>query len=246
MVRAVLVDLGDTLVHLDRPWDDVFQANLESLHNYLTSLGIKIDERKFNDRFVRLFNDASYQADLFKIEVPMEEIIAKSLRKSGLQMLGVDLPTNAMIEFYRPEVEAWQLYSDTVETLTKLSEDGYVLGLISNAKSDWAVRAIVQRRELDGFFKTIVSSAALKIRKPRREIFTRGLDDLNVKPSEAVFIGDSIQADVAGAKYMGMYAIHVLRKPVDPESLSKPDATVTALAETPGIIAQWNHGPLTH
>ena len=238
-----MVDLGDTLVHLDRPWEDVFQTNLESLHNYLTSLGIKIDERKFDDRFVRIFNNASYQADMFKIEVPMEEIIAKSLRKSGLQILGVDLATNAMIEFYRPEVEDWQLFSDTVETLTKLSEDGYVMGLISNSKSDWAVRAIVRRRELDGFFKTIVSSAALKIRKPRHEIFTRALNDLHVEPSEAVFIGDSIHADVAGAKCMGMYAIHVLRKPVDPTDLSHPDATVTALAETPEIIAQWDHGP---
>jgi putative hydrolase of the HAD superfamily len=242
LVRAVLVDLGDTLVHLDRPWVDVFLTNLEALHKYFTSLGIKIDVKKFNDRFVSLFNDASYRADLLKVEVPMEEIISKSLRKSGLQVLGVDLPTNATIEFYRPEVESWQLYADSIETLTKLSKNGYVLGLISNAKSDWAVREILRRRGLDVFFNTIVSSAALKIRKPRFEIFRRALTDLDVKPSDAVFIGDSIQADVGGAKSMGMYAIHVLRKPVDPTSLSRPDATVTNLSETLEIIAKWNNG----
>ena len=98
----MLIDLGDTLVHLDRPWEDVFQRNLAALHNYLNSLGINFDSKKFDDRFVRIFNDASYRADLFKIEVPMEEIISKSLRKSGLQVLGIDLPTSSMMEFTGP------------------------------------------------------------------------------------------------------------------------------------------------
>ena len=236
------MDVGDTLVHLDRPWEDVFQTDLEALCDYLTSLGIKFDVEKFNDMFIRVFNEASYRAELFKIEIPFEEIISKSLRKSGLQVLGVDLPTKAMIEFYRPEVEAWQLYPDTIETLTKLSKDGYVMGVVSNTKSDWALRAILGRRGLEGFFKTIVTSAALKIRKPRSEIFRRALRDLDVTPSETVFIGDSIEADVGGAKSMGMHSIHVLRKPPESTSLSRPDATVTSLLETPGIIAQWNNG----
>jgi len=242
LVRAVLLDVGDTMLHLDRSWDEVFQANLEALDNYLNSLGVKIDAKKFNERLVNMFNDASYRADLFKIEVPMEEIIGKSLRKSGLQVLGVDLPTNAMMEFYRPEVESWQLYPDTVETLTRFSKEGYVLGVVSNAKSDWAVRAILRQRDLDGFFKTIVTSAALKIRKPRYEIFKRALVDLDVNPSDAVFIGDSISADVGGSKNMGMYSIHILRKPIEATNLSRPDATVMNLSETPEIVAQWSNG----
>ena len=242
MLRAVLIDVGDTLVRLDRPWDDVFQANLEALDNYLSSLGVKVDAEKFNERFVRMYNDASYRADLFKIEIPMEEIISKSLRKSGLQVLGVDLPTNAMVEFYRPEVESWQLYPDTVDTLTTLSKDGYLMGVVSNAKSDWAVHAILRRRDLDRFFKTIVTSAAVKIRKPRSEIFTRALGDLAVDPSDAAFIGDSISADVGGANNIGMYSIHVLRKPIESSSLNRPDATVTSLSETVEIITHWNNG----
>ena len=241
-MRAVLIDVGDTLVHLDHPWEEVFQTNLQALHNYLSLLGVSVDAEKFTERFVRIFNDASYRADLFKIEIPMEQIISKALRKSGLQPLGVDLPTNAMIEFYRHEVEAWQLYPDTVETLSQLSKDGYAMGVISNAKSDWAVHAILRRRRLDRFFKTVVTSAALKIRKPRPEIFMRALGDLDVSPSDAVFIGDSIHADVGGAKHVGMYSIHVLRKPIESTSLSRPDATVTSLCETPTILAEWDNG----
>jgi putative hydrolase of the HAD superfamily len=241
LVRAVFLDLGDTLVHLDRPWEDVFRANLESLCGYLAQLGLRLDFDSFSKTFMRIFDDASYRADLYKIEIPMEEILSKVLRKSGLQILGVNLPTNAMIEFYRPEVESWQLYPDTVQTLTELNQEGYVMGLVSNAKSDWAVRAIVERRDLGKFLKSIVTSAALKIRKPRPEIFIEALNALKVKPQDSVFVGDSIQADVAGARSMGMRSIHVQRKPLESTISTKPDASVTSLVESLEIINKWNN-----
>jgi putative hydrolase of the HAD superfamily len=243
LVRAVLLDLGDTLVHLDRPWEDIFRANILSLHAYLTKLGLKLDYDKFEETFCRKFDDASDRASLYRIEIPMEEILSKVLRKSGLQILGVDLPTNAVIEFYRPEIESWQLYPDTIDTLTQLSKAGYVMGLVSNSKSDWAVRAIAERRGIGKFLNTIVTSAALKIRKPRPEIFMHALDALNVKPRESVFIGDSVQADVAGANSMGIRSIHVRRKPVDSDWLNKPSATVTSLSQIVDVISRWNGEP---
>ena len=243
MVRAVFLDLGETLVHLDRPWEEVFRSNLQALCNYLASLGLQLNFEKFSETFVRMFNDASYRADLFKVEIPMQEILSKVLRKSGLQVLGVDIPTNAMMEFYRPEVESWQLYPDAIETLTKLDQDGYPMGVISNAKSDWMVRAIVERSDIGKFLNAIVSSAAIKVRKPRAEIFIQAMNELNVKPQDSVFVGDSISADVAGAKSLGMRAIHVLRKPIDSDCPTVPDATVKSLSEALKIINNWNSVP---
>ena len=241
LVKAVFLDLGDTLVYLDRPWEDVFRANLRALCSYLSQLGLRLDFQKFSQTFMRIFDDASYHANLYKIEVPMEEILSKVLRKSGLQILGIDLPTNAMIEFYRPEVESWQLYPDAIETLTQLNKGGYPMGLVSNSKSDWMVHAIVERCGLGKFLKTIVTSADLKVRKPRPEIFTEALNALNVKPRDAIFVGDSIYADVAGSRNIGMRAVHVVRQPVDPAALTRPDASITNLAELLEIINKWNN-----
>ena len=243
MVRAVFLDLGDTLVHIDRPYGEVLNANLQSLHSYLTTLGLRLDFENFAETFLRIFDDASARADLYKIEIPMQEILSKVLRKSGLQILGVDLPTNAMIEFYTPEIEAWELYPDTIETLTQLGKGGYSMGLISNTKSDWAVHAIVERRELGEFLRAIVTSAAVKIRKPRPEIFAQALNALNVTPRESVFVGDSIEADVAGAKMMGMKSIHLLRRPIESTHPTQPDATVTSLSEALEVISKWNNVP---
>ena len=81
----------------------------------------------------------------------------------------------AIMEFYKPEIAAWDLYPDTMETLVALRDDGLKMGLISNAKSDWAVRAILEKHDLSKFFGVILTSAALRIRKPRLDIFWRAL-----------------------------------------------------------------------
>jgi putative hydrolase of the HAD superfamily len=226
---------------LDRPWDEIFHANLEATYNYLTKLGLRLDFERFAETFMHVFEDASSRADLYKIEIPMQDIIAKVLRKSRLEVLGVDLIQNAVTEFYRPEIEAWQVYPDTIETLTALRAEGFKMGLISNAKSDYAVHAILQRRDLQKFFDVVVTSAQLRIRKPRPDIFNRALTALETKPPEAVYVGDSLEADIMGARSLGMKSIHVHRQPVEGSNLNDPGANVGSLTEALNQITAWNN-----
>jgi len=242
LLKAVFLDLGDTLVHLNCPWEDMFNANLQELYNYLTTKGLKRDFQRFSETFATQYDDASTRANLHKIEVPMEEIISDALNESGFRIPDTDLPTKAMIAFFGPEIEAWQVYPDTIKTLVALEESGYKMGVISNAKSDWAVHAILKGRNLAKFFETVVSSAAIKIRKPRPEIFTQALNALGVKPPDAVFVGDSMEADVEGSKKMGMRSIHLLRRPIEGYHPTNPDARVTSLSEAVKIITNWNNG----
>lgn len=244
LLRAVLLDLGDTLVHLGRPWEEVFHDNLEAIYNYLTKLGLRLDFERFAETFMRVYEDASSKADLYKIEVPMQDIIAKVLRKSKLEVLGVDLIQNAMTEFYRPEIEAWQVYPDTIRTLTALRAEGFKMGLISNAKSDYAVHAILQKLDLRKFLDVVVTSAQLRIRKPRPDIFNRALTALETKPPEAVFVGDSLEADIMGARSLGMKSIHVCRRPVEGPNLVCSGADVSSLTEAFNQITAWNNGSM--
>lgn len=244
LLQAVLLDLGDTLIHMSRPWDDVFHANLESLHSYLMKLGLRLDFEQFAETFIRIFDDAASRADVYKVEIPMADIIARTLRKSKFELLGVDLIRNAEIEFFTPEVEAWQLYPDTCETLDALRNEKFKMGLISNAKSDWAVRAILEKTGIEEYFSTIVTSASIRIRKPRPEIFARALADLGVKPAETVFVGDSMEADISGARSFGMRPIHVLRKPLEAVPRACAVTTVTSLIDAANQISAWKNGRL--
>lgn len=242
LLRAVLLDLGDTLVHLDRPWEEVFHANLEAIYNYLTKLGLRLDHDRFTETFIGTFHDAASTADTYRIEIPMQEIIEKTLRKSKLEVLGVDLIQNAMAEFYGPEIKAWQVYPDTIDTLTALKNDGFGMGLISNAKSDWAVHAILQKHDLEKFFDVVVTSAQLRIRKPRPDIFTKALAALEAKPPETVFVGDSLEADVLGARSVGINSIHVRRRPSESARMKGSWADVDSLSQAYKQISDWNNG----
>jgi len=244
LLRAVVFDLGDTLVHLSRPWEDVFRDNLEAAHSYLTKLGLKLDFQQFAETFMRQFNEASEKAGLYKVEIPMQEIIAKTLRKAKLEVLGVDLVQNTMMEFYQPEIEAWQLYPDTIKTLETLREQELRMGLISNAKSDWFVSAILEKFNLRQFFDVVITSAEMGLRKPRADIFMKALSSLNIKASEAVFVGDSLHADILGAKAVGIRSIHLVRKPLDDCHVPDRYVGVASLTEALDQIANCQNASL--
>lgn len=238
-VRVVLVDLGDTLVQMKRPWEDVFRENVRSIYEYLRGAGVEADFDKFSAAFVHSFEVASSKSDLYKIEIPMQEIISDVMGKFGVHNPYQGFIQGAIEEYYRPELQSWQAYPDAIEALVNLDKAGYLLGLISNAKSDWAVHAIMRKNEIDKFFKIILTSAALRIRKPRPEIFIKALDALNARPREAAFIGDSLNADVIGARNVGIHAIYLRRKPPENDTIVAPEATASNLIEAIGIIKSW-------
>jgi putative hydrolase of the HAD superfamily len=171
----------------------------------------------------------------------MQDIVSGVLHKFKLRDDEGALVQNAIVKFYKPEIAAWDLYPDTVDTLVALRGKGLKMGLISNAKSDWAVRAILDKHDLSKFFGVIVTSAALRIRKPRLDIFWKALMTLDAKPSETAFIGDSLEADIIGAKTAGIRSIHLLRTPVDSTRLVVPEVTVTSLTEALNQITAWNN-----
>jgi HAD superfamily hydrolase (TIGR01662 family) len=235
----VLIDLGDTLVYLSRPWDDVFTANLESLYAYLNGR-MKLDFEDFAKIFVHEYEQASAVSHFYKVEIPIENIMSKVFRKAKLRDIGGTSLEDAVKQFYEPEIVAWQPYPDAVQTLNSLRSDGFKIGLISNSKSGYAVRAILEKHGLLKFFGVIITSAELRIRKPRPDLFSRALVVLDAKPSEAVFVGDSLQADMLGARTAGLRSIHVLRKPADHSHFVVPDVTVSSLSEALIQITKWN------
>jgi putative hydrolase of the HAD superfamily len=75
-------------------------------------------------------------------------------------------------------------------------------------------------------FDSIVISDAEGIGKPDRRIFHRALEELNVTASQAVFVGDHPEVDVAGARAAGMRAVW------------RRDPTVSGIVEADGVVQE--------
>ena len=92
----------------------------------------------------------------------------------------------------------------------------------------------------------LVISDAVGIRKPRSEIFEAVLAELGVAPEETLHVGDSLRADVAGARALGIHTVWITRRVPDLERAlgehegPPPDHVIADLAEIEALL----DGPL--
>jgi putative hydrolase of the HAD superfamily len=140
-------------------------------------------------------------------------------------------------------------YPDAAPALRKMQALGLRLGLITNAMHPMKLRDVelVDAGLLEFFAEAWrVSAADVGYLKPHPRIFQVVLERMDCRPEEAVFVGDSLSADIAGAQAVGMKAIW--RRPanlketyVDEEDFGAvvPDAIVDSLAELHPILCRF-------
>jgi HAD superfamily hydrolase (TIGR01458 family) len=77
--------------------------------------------------------------------------------------------------------------------------------------------------------------------KPTAAYFESALADLDAAPAEAVMVGDDVEADIGGAKRLGMRGVLVRTGKFRPAALREadpqPDAVIDSIADLPGYLA---------
>jgi putative hydrolase of the HAD superfamily len=101
-----------------------------------------------------------------------------------------------------------------VETLQRLRDDGYKVGLITVCTED--VELLWPDSEFAGLFDAEVFSNAVGLSKPDPRIYRHCCELLGVEPDEAVFVGDGANDELAGARRVGMHAILIHKAGEDP------------------------------
>lgn len=98
------------------------------------------------------------------------------------------------------------LVPNALEILEYLSPK-YRLHIITNGFQE------VQEKKLIGsnihhYFDQIINSEMAGVKKPHPYIFELALTKANVEPRNTIMVGDSLEADILGAKGMGMQVLH--------------------------------------
>ena len=80
-------------------------------------------------------------------------------------------------------------------------------------------------------------SGDVGVGKPESGIFIRALESAQVMPREAIYVGDSLTWDIAGAKSAGMHGVWINRKRVSkPRDATQPDIEITSLRDLIPIL----------
>lgn len=102
-----------------------------------------------------------------------------------------------------------EAYDEVSNVLAELRARGLTVAICSNW--DWDIDRAVAGTGLEGATDLVVTSAQAGARKPHPRIFRHTLERCGVGPAEALFVGDTMYADVEGPLAYGMAAVHVWR-----------------------------------
>lgn len=102
------------------------------------------------------------------------------------------------------------LYDDSEEVIKKLKQK-YKVAMISNVYDYTAKKIRVEFKDFLKNFDVVAISPEIGIMKPDPEIFNYVLNRLEVKPEEAVMVGDRVDRDIVPARELGMNAILIDR-----------------------------------
>ncbi|XMO85192.1 YjjG family noncanonical pyrimidine nucleotidase [Algibacter sp. AS12] len=94
------------------------------------------------------------------------------------------------------------LFENTFEILDYLSLN-YTLHIITNGFDEVQYKKL-SHSKINHYFKTITNSEIAGVKKPNPKIFDYALNLANTNASKSVMIGDSFEADIMGAKNIGM------------------------------------------
>jgi len=127
--------------------------------------------------------------------------------------------------------DAGRSLASSRKVLERLSER-YRLGIVSNFYGN--LEAVCRETGLAPHLTTAVDSAVVGATKPDPRIFRAALSALAALPGEAVFVGDSLPRDMAGAKGLGM--AHVWVRSGEGSPCCPGDRVIGSVLELPEVL----------
>lgn len=231
MLKGAIFDLGGTLIHFTASWEEVRAARMNAICEALKERGVVLDLNDMKREYVALHDEESEYSARTLEEIEFEESVTKLLDRLRVEVRQRPAMADLVKRSFALEVGSWVLFPGVQKMLQQVRSLGLKIGVLSNARSDWAIREIVERLNLTKYFDAIVTSAAVGFRKPRPEPFQRILKLLDLDASEVVMIGNSMEADIAGARPLGIRTIRVTFDDSADGDGADPDLTVLTVAD---------------
>ncbi len=206
-IKAILFDLGETLVNFGKieSTGKLFKESGRRSYTYLKKLNQPVGP--FRDYFWR--NMLGLRLRYYVSQLTGRDFDSLALLEKYGTRRGFQLSRRQWQElnwlWYEPLRERSWTEPDLAETLTKLTQAGLKLGIVSNTfVNAGALDRHLAEEGLIGFFDTRVYSCNFGFRKPDKRIFLEAARQVGAEPANTIYVGDRINKDVIGALRAGM------------------------------------------
>ena len=169
-------------------------------------------------------DDAEKQAKLGNDSDASSESLLLSLSDSEIHQISVDMA-------HYINAKTLDLLHENKQVLEHLKQAGYPMVLVSNFYGN--INQVLKDAEIDGYFKDVIESAVVGVRKPNPAIFALGVCALDLPASQVLVVGDTYGKDIIPAHKLGCHTLWIKglqweEKQVD-ESI--PDGIIRKLSE---------------
>jgi putative hydrolase of the HAD superfamily len=209
MIRAVLFDLGGTLVdyYSQAEFPFILRQSIFLVRHYLDVSGRSLPSQV--DMWKRV-DDENYTSPDFRVR-PLEDRLARIFDINPAEGAVIDTMCRA---FMKPIFVRGMCFQDSVPVLEWLRMRGMLTAIVSN--TPWGSpshlwREELTRLDLEPFVDAMVFCRDAGWRKPAPEVFQMAIENLGVTPAETLFVGDHPQWDVKGAQSAGIEPVLIDR-----------------------------------
>ena len=197
-VKAVLFDMDETLIENTRSFQDIARDLFGSFEDALAPVCFDDFWPVFWGRAVDMWNmmiDGALPGDVARSYVFI----------NTLRALGADpsLAGAMLLKTDELQLAATRMPDDTLPVLQRLRHAGLRLGIVTNGfkATQWMK---VSHYKLDEYVDFVLVSEEAGAHKPDRRIFELALWRAEVEATQALFVGDTPENDIEGAKGAGI------------------------------------------
>ncbi|MGN1264568.1 MAG: HAD family hydrolase [Muribaculaceae bacterium] len=199
MIKGIIFDYGGTIDSRGVHWSEVIWDGYQAS-------AVPVSKEEFRQSYVMAERELAkvrhilphhnfYDLLLIKMRIELGDLVAREVLPAdfALEENAVAIArycydaARGSIEEARPTLEA--LYAR------------YPMVLVSNFYGN--VESVLSDFDVRKYFKTIVESAVVGVRKPDPKIFALGVEALGLNADEVLVIGDSYKKDIVPAESLG-------------------------------------------
>lgn len=197
-IKGIIFDYGGTIDSRGTNWSEVIWDGYRSSK-------VDVDKTDFRDAYVYAERELArhphirpednfYNLLYKKMVIELDYLAEKSLiKKEDIKILAPDIAEYCYDR-------ARECADEARPVLAELSAH-YPMVLVSNFYGN--IEAVLSDFDLRRFFKNIIESAVVGVRKPDPKIFVLGVEALGMRPEEVLVVGDSYKKDIVPAESIG-------------------------------------------
>ena len=216
-IEAIFLDVGNTLRLVVK--DEAFQTKAKQ--DLAALVGTKESPEVFIEILAKRYKVLRKRAK--------EQLIEASEKEMWTKWMLPDFPEEKIAPLAGKLTRLWRdrdgrrvARADAKETIIELSKRGYLLGIIANTVTETEIPDWMEEDGVTDYFKTVVLSSKVGIRKPGAEIYLEAARRIGVDPSKCVYVGDNPSRDVVGAR-LAKYGMMIIIN--EPDTLAKEPPT---------------------